>query len=77
MSFGNAVKGAVYGGAVGAMYGVVPALFTFGLSIPVCATANALRHGYNGAFETDANTPSASRQTSPRGRSQTPTRGRS
>lgn len=34
---GGAAAGAITGGAVGAALGVVPALFTFGLSIPVMA----------------------------------------
>jgi hypothetical protein len=42
------VSGAVYGGVTGAAVGVVPALFTFGLSIPVCALAGATYQGYKG-----------------------------
>jgi len=34
---GAAATGMVAGGAIGAAVGVVPAVFTFGLSIPVCA----------------------------------------
>jgi len=34
---GGAATGVLAGGALGAAIGVVPALFTFGLSIPVCA----------------------------------------
>lgn len=70
-SITNGLKQAAYGAGVGAMYGAVPALFTFGLSIPVCATANALRHGYKGLTQADAApTQSTSRCSSPvRGRS--------
>lgn len=34
---GGAATGTITGGLIGAAVGVVPALFTFGLSIPVCA----------------------------------------
>jgi hypothetical protein len=40
--------GAVYGGVTGAAIGLVPALFTFGLSIPACAIAGATYQGYKG-----------------------------
>merc|ERR1712087_388300 len=39
----------VAGGAVGAAVGVPAALFTFGLSIPVCATVGAVVGGGTGA----------------------------
>merc|ERR1712176_167939 len=34
---GGAATGLLAGGALGAAVGVVPAIFTFGLSIPLCA----------------------------------------
>merc|ERR1712060_903287 len=43
------VTGLVAGGAVGAAVGVPAALFTFGLSIPVCATVGAVVGGGTGA----------------------------
>merc|ERR1711933_88490 len=41
--------GAVGGGVVGAAVGVPAALFTFGLSIPICATVGAAIGGGTGA----------------------------
>merc|ERR1719424_963430 len=41
-------KGATYGGACGAVVGIGGALFTFGLSIPVCAFAGSTYYGYKG-----------------------------
>merc|ERR1712176_1317203 len=41
--------GLVCGGAIGAAVGVPTALFTFGLSIPVCATVGAVFGGGTGA----------------------------
>lgn len=60
------LKGMAYGAGVGALYGTLPAMFTFGLSIPACATVNALRHGYKGFMEPET-TPvePASRDASP------------
>merc|ERR1712050_674603 len=51
VSFGTAggVTGLVAGGAVGAAVGVPAALFTLGLSIPVCATVGAVVGGGTGA----------------------------
>merc|ERR1711920_367156 len=43
------VTGLVAGGAVGAAVGVPAALFTLGLSIPVCATVGAVVGGGTGA----------------------------
>merc|ERR1712217_811533 len=43
------VTGLVAGGTVGAAVGVPAALFTFGLSIPVCATVGAVVGGGTGA----------------------------
>merc|ERR1712190_98137 len=43
------VSGLVGGGAVGAAVGVPAAIFTFGLSIPVCATVGAVVGGGTGA----------------------------
>merc|ERR1711915_474228 len=42
------VTGLVAGGAIGAAVGVPAALFTFGLSIPVCATVGAVVGGGTG-----------------------------
>merc|ERR1712190_264584 len=43
------VSGLVGGGAVGAAVGVPAAIFTFGLSIPFCATVGAVVGGGTGA----------------------------
>merc|ERR1712232_297164 len=45
----SGATGAVGGGVVGAAVGVPAALFTFGLSIPVCATIGAAIGGGTGA----------------------------
>merc|ERR1712190_191058 len=51
VTFGTAggATGLVAGGAVGAVVGVPAALFTFGLSIPLCSTVGAVVGGGTGA----------------------------
>merc|ERR1712060_644828 len=49
MGTAGGATGLVAGGAVGAAVGVPAALFTFGLSIPVCATVGAVVGGGTGA----------------------------
>lgn len=67
----GAIKGAAYGGAVGGAYGFVPAVFTFGLSIPVGALLGAgamARDGWmEGSGQTSSHTqlPQARRNRSP------------
>lgn len=46
----GAAVGVPTGAVVGALVGLPAALFTFGLSIPVCAGAGALVGGAGGAF---------------------------
>lgn len=53
-------KGAAYGGACGAVVGIGGALFTFGLSIPVCAIAGSTYYGYKGLTSSRSTTDLAS-----------------
>lgn len=64
------VKGVVYGGAYGAAVGMLPAVFTLGLSIPVGAVVGAAYHGYNGF--TTRGVAAAKKQNHPRHRSAPP-----
>merc|ERR1712146_441212 len=47
----GAARGAAVGGACGFGVGVAGALFTFGLSIPICTVAGAAYKGYKGASQ--------------------------
>jgi hypothetical protein len=63
------LKGIAYGGIVGGTFGVIPAVFTLGLSIPMGAALGAATQGYQGfiagaATGSGHDTPSGSRSRS-------------